>query len=219
MPTRPARGSSVALLASLALLGVGGVACSPGSSDPDDAAVDLSGPHDFGNPNLDAASGDANAVEDSGGADTGTAEDSGTTDECDAPGLDWNTANKTNYTSYPEPGSQECVEFNGCMWEGLFAGCEDKQTEAWVEAHNIAAVFPGFNSLEHHRLCLRSGSRRMIVHVLDTCADSDCSGCCSENRGTADALIDLESYTNARWGLEDGPIEWADLGEAPSPCP
>jgi len=59
----------------------------------------------------------------------------------------------------------------------------------------------------------------MIVHVLDTCADSDCSGCCSENRGSADALIDLESYTNARWGLDDGPIEWADLGEAPSPCP
>lgn len=151
------------------------------------------------------------------GSDSGTA-DAGSVDECDDPSLDWNTANKTNYTSYPEPGSQECVEFNGCMWEGLFAGCEDKQTEAWVEAHDIAAVFPGFNSLEHHRLCLRSGNRRMIVHVLDTCADSDCDGCCSENRGSADALIDLESYTNARWGLEDGPIEWADLGEAPSPC-
>ena len=27
-----------------------------------------------------------------------------------------------------------------------------------------------------------------------------------------DALVDLESYTNARWGLDDGIIEWADLG-------
>ena len=195
----------------LALLAAGPGCGSAGGGD--DAAVDLSGPHDLGDANLDATSGDANALEDFGGVG-----DAGSTDECDDPGLDWNTANKTNYTSYPEPGSPECVEFNGCMWEGLFAGCEDKQTEAWVEAHNIAAVFPGFNSLEHHRLCLRSGNRRMIVHVLDTCADSDCDGCCTDNRGSADALIDLESYTNARWGLEDGPIEWADLVEAPSPC-
>ena len=132
--------------------------------------------------------------------------------------LAWRSANKTNYTSYPEPGSQECVEFNGCMWEGLFAGCDGKQSEAWVAAHNIAAVFPNFGALDGHRLCLRSGDQRMIVHVIDTCADSDCSGCCTTNQGSQDALIDLESYTNARWGLPDGVIEWADLGAAPSPC-
>ena len=198
---------------SVALL-IGVLAGSPGCGSAGgggDASVDSShGQRDMGVV-------DHGALDLGDGSDSGTA-DAGSVDECDDPSLDWNTANKTNYTSYPEPGSQECVEFNGCMWEGLFAGCEDKQTEAWVEAHDIAAVFPGFNSLEHHRLCLRSGNRRMIVHVLDTCADSDCDGCCSENRGSADALIDLESYTNARWGLEDGPIEWADLGEAPSPC-
>ena len=32
---------------------------------------------------------------------------------------------------------------------------------------------------------------------------------------TADALIDLEWHTNVRWGLADGPIQWADLGERP----
>ena len=37
-------------------------------------------------------------------------------------------------------------------------------------------------------------------------------GCCSENRGRADALIDVEHYTDERWGVEDGPILWADLG-------
>jgi hypothetical protein len=52
----------------------------------------------------------------------------------------------------------------------------------------------------------------MIVTVYDTCADSDCSGCCTENQADNDALIDLESSTNARWGLPDGIIEWADLG-------
>jgi hypothetical protein len=57
----------------------------------------------------------------------------------------------------------------------------------------------------------------MIVNVIDTCADSDCDGCCTENQGQNDALIDLESFTNARWGLPDGIINWADLGPSPSP--
>lgn len=156
------------------------------------------------------AAGQANAGGSTDGADALSA--------CDAPDLIWKTAQKTTYTSYPEPGSVECVEYNGCMWEGLFAGCDAKQTEAWVEATNIAAIFPGFSSLNGHKLCIKSGETRMLVHVLDTCADSDCSGCCTENQGNKDALIDLESYTNERWGLPDGAIVWADLGEAASPC-
>jgi hypothetical protein len=51
-----------------------------------------------------------------------------------------------------------------------------------------------------------------VVTVYDECADSDCSGCCTQNRGTADELIDIESYTDDRWGVPDGRIEWADLG-------
>jgi hypothetical protein len=61
-------------------------------------------------------------------------------------------------------------------------------------------------------LCLRKGTSTLVVTVLDTCGDSDCSGCCTQNKGTADELIDIESYTNDRWGIDDGPIEWADLG-------
>ena len=30
--------------------------------------------------------------------------------------------------------------------------------------------------------------------------------------GNKDELIDIESFTDARWGVPDGPIEWADLG-------
>ncbi len=51
-----------------------------------------------------------------------------------------------------------------------------------------------------------------MVTVLDTCGDDDCDGCCTENKGNADALFDLESYSHDRWGVEDGRIEWADLG-------
>jgi hypothetical protein len=133
-------------------------------------------------------------------------------DPCADAGLVWRSANKTNYTSYPDPGSEECIEFNGCMWEGQFAACDEKKSEAWVEAHNIVAAFPDFGDLELHDLCLRKGDKTLVVTVLDTCADTDCDGCCTENQGSAEQLIDLESYTNERFGVPDGAIEWADLG-------
>ena len=98
------------------------------------------------------------------------------------------------------------------MWAGQFAACNRKQTAEWVEAHNIAAAFPDFRSLELHDLCLRSGDKTIVVTVYDTCADSDCDGCCTRNQRDADQLIDLESYTDARFGIQDGRIEWADLG-------
>ncbi len=156
-----------------------------------------------------AAAAAAAAARGSGGSTGG----SGGTAGCDTPGLIWKTANKTHYTSYPEPGSEECTIYNGCMWAGQFAACPNQvKPETWVASHNIAALFPGFEALKLHDICIKSGSKTMIVTVYDTCGDSDCSGCCTRNRGSADALIDLESYTNARWGLPDGPIQWADLG-------
>jgi hypothetical protein len=146
------------------------------------------------------------------GGVTGTGGSPPATGDCDDPNLVWKSANKTNYTSYPDPGSEECIEFNGCTWEGLFAACDEKKSEAWVSEHDIVAAFPDFEDLELHDLCLRKGSKTIVVTVLDTCADSDCDGCCTENQGNADQLIDLESYTDERWGVPDGPIEWADLG-------
>jgi hypothetical protein len=136
---------------------------------------------------------------------------------CDAPGLDWKTGAKTNFESYPAPGSEECIEFNGCEYLGEFAFCDGKKSEDWVSEHNIVAVFPA-DGLEGHDLCLKQGDKTIVVTVLDTCGDSDCDGCCTENRGGADALIDLEKYTNQRWGVEDGDIEFADLGENSAAC-
>ena len=131
---------------------------------------------------------------------------------CDSPGLVWKSARKTWYESYPDPGSEECVKYNGCEWAGQFMACEGKKPEEWVKAHNIVAAFPSFDSLALHDLCLKSGDKTIVVTVLDTCGDEDCDGCCTQNQGSADALIDLESYTNERWGVEDGEIQWADLG-------
>jgi hypothetical protein len=57
-----------------------------------------------------------------------------------------------------------------------------------------------------------------VVTAIDTCSDSDCNGCCTQNLGNADRLIDIEKYTDQRWGVPDGPVEWADLGENPAAC-
>jgi hypothetical protein len=158
----------------------------------------------------------------SGGRDAGRdmgmtgAGGTGGTGACDAPGLVWKTARKTWYTSYPEPGSEECIKYNGCMWQGLFSACgDDRKSKAWVMSHNIAAFFP-LGNMNLHDVCIKSGTKTMIVTVYDTCGDSDCGGCCTANKGNNDALIDLESFTNARWGLPDGRIMWADLGPTKS---
>lgn len=147
-----------------------------------------------------------------GGGGTSSTGGNPPTASCDTPGLTWKTARKTWYESYPDPGSEECVKYNGCMWAGQFAACAGKKPEEWVKARNIVAAFPGFETLALHDLCLKSGDKTMVVTVLDTCGDEDCDGCCTQNKGSNDALIDLEKYTNERWGLQDGQIQWADLG-------
>jgi hypothetical protein len=122
----------------------------------------------------------------------------------------WRQASLTNFTSYPDPGSDECVKYNGCMWAGQFAAVDGKQTKEWVEAHDIAAVHSkDFEMYKLKTLRLRKGTKELDVTVYDECADSDCSGCCTENAKPSGFLIDLESYTAARFGVSDGQVEWA----------
>lgn len=144
-----------------------------------------------------------------GGSGTAT---STATSRCQATGLVWKSANKTEFTSYPVPGSEECIKYSGCLYQGMFAGCGPTMPLSWVQSHDIVSVFPDFATLKHHDLCLKSGSKTMVALVVDTCADSDCSGCCTQNKGKANELIDIESFTAARFGVPDGPIQWADLG-------
>jgi hypothetical protein len=135
-------------------------------------------------------------------------------DPPDEPGLVWHQANLTNFTSYPDPGSEECIEYNGCTWAGYFAGVDGKQSEQWVMSHNIAAVHSrDFGEYSHKTLRLRQGERQIDVTVYDMCADSDCSGCCTQNasQNGLDFLIDIESYTMDRFGSGGGIVEWACL--------
>jgi hypothetical protein len=156
--------------------------------------------------------GGSGGVGGAGGGGSGGSGGGGGDSRCNDPSLVWQTGSKTNFTSYPAPGSPECIKYSGCKYEGLFAACNQQEPLSWVMAHNIVSVFPDFNTLQLHDVCLKSGSNTIVATVLDECADSDCNGCCTQNRGSAAELIDIESFTNARWGVDDGSIQWADLG-------
>jgi hypothetical protein len=136
------------------------------------------------------------------------------------PGLTWKSANETVFESYPPPGSVECIQYSGCQYEGQFQDCSQTVPLSWVKSHNIVSVFPDINSLGYHNLCLKdpSSGQSIVVIALDTCADSDCSGCCTQNKGNADELIDVEINTDAKFtniGINGGnPIQWADMGMA-----
>jgi hypothetical protein len=126
--------------------------------------------------------------------------------------LVWRQANLTNFTSYPEPGSEECEDFNGCMWAGYFAFVDGQMSESWVMQHDIAAVHErDADEYGLKTLRLRQGSHQLDVKVYDMCSDSDCDGCCTQNASQTGFLIDLESYTADRFGSGDGIVEWTCL--------
>ena len=128
----------------------------------------------------------------------------------------WNKANLTWYISWPDPGSEECVVYNGCEWAGYFAGLPDQQTEEWVSEHNIISIHEkDWETYKLKTFRLRKGGYTIDAVVYDKCADSDCEGCCTKNAGELGFLIDIESYTCERLsGTKDGcdgVIEWTCL--------
>lgn len=122
----------------------------------------------------------------------------------------WHSARLTNYTSYPEPGSEECLVYNGCTWAGQFYGLPDRQMpESWVSSHNIVAVhMKDWAWLQNKTLRLRQGHREVFVRVYDVCADEDCDGCCTKNLDGKDHLIDIEKFTMARFGSGEGDVQF-----------
>ena len=125
----------------------------------------------------------------------------------------WHQANLTWYTSWPEPGSEECIEYNGCTWAGYFAGVDGQMTEEWVSQHNIIAVHEkDWKQYKLKTFRLRMNGSTIDAVVYDMCSDSDCDGCCTENAGEIGFLIDIEKYTRERFdGNGDGVVEWTCL--------
>ncbi|MDB5051389.1 MAG: putative exported protein [Fibrobacteres bacterium] len=121
-------------------------------------------------------------------------------------------ANLTWFTSYPDPGSDECINYNGCQWAGMFAALDGKQPESWVKANNIAAVHErDFAKYRLKTLRLTQGTHQIDVKVYDMCADSDCNGCCTKNAAATGFLIDIEKYTKERFGTSSGTVDWVCL--------
>ena len=145
-------------------------------------------------------------------------ESSGTTVESSATAADtvWNKAYLTWYISWPDPGSEECVVYNGCEWAGYFAGINGQQTEQWVSEHNIISIHEkDWGKYRGKTFRLRQNDNTIDAVVYDKCADSDCDGCCTQNAGDLGFLIDVESYTCERLtGSKegcDGVVEWTCL--------
>lgn len=175
-----------------------------GSAPPDTGAADTATAPDT--KVADSSTPDTAATDTGSSTDTGAPfTDAGST-------LVWRTANLTNFTSYPDPGSEECIKYSGCEWAGQFAALSSKMPESWVSANNIAAVHSkDFAKYKLKTLRLRQGTKQIDVKVYDECADSDCSGCCTANSKSTGFLIDIESYTAARFGTSDGIVEWVCL--------
>jgi poly(beta-D-mannuronate) lyase len=129
----------------------------------------------------------------------------------------WNKANLTNFESYPDPNSDECIKYSGCQYEGQFAFVSGTMSKSWVQAHNIIAVHSKDAGYANKTFHLRQGTHAIDATVYDECADSDCSGCCTANarQNGLNFLIDMEKYTVQRFGSGEGIVEW----QVCSTCP
>lgn len=126
---------------------------------------------------------------------------------------EWNKARLTWYESYPDPGSEECIEYNGCQWAGYFAALDGQQTEEWVKENNIIAVHEkDFETYKLKTFRLRKNGAEIDAVVYDMCSDADCNGCCTRNAGSTGFLIDIEVNTRARFNnCGSGIVEWKCL--------
>ncbi|MCK9523648.1 MAG: hypothetical protein M0R76_11515 [Proteobacteria bacterium] len=138
--------------------------------------------------------------------------DEGPTNEIRTDNLVWRRANITHYTSYPEPGSEECINYSGCLYAGYFSCWPTTQKpESWVQANNIVAVHSkDWQQYSGKLLRIRQGAQQIDAWVYDMCSDNDCNNCCTRNSPTG-FLLDLESYTYQRFGGSPTEGEFACL--------
>ena len=204
-----------------------------GDSDNDDDNDDDSGDADSGDAdsgdgdNGDGDNGDGDDADggdgDSGDGDNGDGDngdgdngdgDNGDGDD-DEPELNtpgYEKATLTEFESYPT-SEEECVEFSGCEYAGYFAAFPGEQkSEDWVRENPIAAVHADdFDDYVWKTLRIKYGEKELDVVVYDLCSDEDCDGCCTRNRDKSGFLIDLESHTSQRFGVDADIIEWTCL--------
>ncbi|WP_437896310.1 hypothetical protein [Sorangium sp. So ce124] len=188
--------------------------CSSGGSTTGGGSSTTSGGSTTGTGGGSSTTGGGSSTGTGGGSTTGTGgSTTGGGGGGGGSGVVWQTASLTEFESYPDPGSEECIEYNGCTWAGQFAALDGKQPESWVRENNIAAVHSkDFERYKLKTLRLRKNGKEIDVKVYDMCSDSDCSGCCTRNAQPSGYLIDIEKYTAQRFGVPaSGQVEWRCL--------
>lgn len=184
----------------------------------------------------DASAGDASeettdaVVEDQDETTDGAVDDQ---DEA-ADAADRRMASFTWYISYaaccpdnenydPEADTTECDLYSACDYPGLFAGFEEQVSLEWVQSHTLVAFFDtNYPTIAEWReryankiIRLTRGEITVDALIADTCADSDCGGCCTANASPSGALVDMEYWSVlANFGdlaEADGQIEFEIL--------
>jgi hypothetical protein len=97
----------------------------------------------------------------------------------------------------------------------------DTQTVEYVQTHNLVAFFLAGNSSDattaqpffaNKFIKLCKGSVTLYATIVDTCGDTDCDGCCTENAQPTGALVDMEYWTVIKHfeniDAADGQIEY-----------
>lgn len=91
--------------------------------------------------------------------------------------------------------------YNGCAWDGDFAYVGNRPY-SYVQNTDIVAFFASSGETFQKKI-IRVYSpihdKTVDSIVLDTCGDSDCNGCCTENANTGGGyLVDMEENTIIR---------------------
>lgn len=91
--------------------------------------------------------------------------------------------------------------YNGCAWDGDFAYVGNRPFD-YVQNTDIIAFFASSGETFPRkiiRVYSPGHDKTVDAIVLDTCGDSDCNGCCTENADTGGGyLVDMEENTVVR---------------------
>ena len=72
-----------------------------------------------------------------------------------------------------------------------------------MKTHNLVSFFDAHHPSDSYFQANYAGKEILLTHgiktisaiIADTCADSDCSDCCTKNAGSGGYLVDMEYYT------------------------
>lgn len=115
----------------------------------------------------------------------------------------------------PSAPTQECVKYSGCSYLGDFAAFindtnpQGHRSLDYVENHNLIAFYDNSDPKGTSWASKYAGKTILLTKtynkvtfsfnatIADTCANSDCNGCCAQNTVDAGAtyLVDMEYYT------------------------